>query len=386
MNNQNFTDILNQSLGQLREGASLEEILSAYPAATREELRPLLETAQSVLVLPKKQVLEPAMQRKYVLAPARKLWFAWIHFSKFATVSVSLVLLATFVAGTGYAAINSLPGTKLFTVKKTAEHLQLKLASSPESKANLQVEIAKERLSQAQTILNNPESKANQKEAAVNELLAQTKNSIQAVSDATKTNPLNGQSQPIVASLDEITKQQQTLLNKVETNSAKDALVIAQANINQVKEIKKYIEAAANEQTAATLAANPDSVTTLGMISKKTENAISVNDIDFILIPETSIQDANSAPQIADRLKVGAKVNVIGKKLDDKKNQALQIIILADERIEATVKGTSTPQQLPIQKPSSTPETINESQPDPNTATASFILEDSAPQAALGNE
>src|SRR5438477_301305 len=142
-------DILNEAISKLKNGSSKTEVLSLWPEH-KQQLEQVLDMVLMFEQLPKKQVPQPAMQRKYIFAPAKTLWLHWVHISRFAAVSVSVVLLATVGITTGYTAYNSHPGDASFFLKKAAEHLQVKLASSQEEKINLQVEIAQKRLNDAQ--------------------------------------------------------------------------------------------------------------------------------------------------------------------------------------------------------------------------------------------
>src|SRR5438105_2627718 len=123
----NIENIFNEALEMLAKGSSVEEVLGQWPEY-REQLLPLLTTALPLYELPKNAVPEPVMQKKFMLESVKKLWFAWLPFSKVAATSLSLILIITALAGTGYAALKAVPGEALFSLKKSVEHLQLKLA------------------------------------------------------------------------------------------------------------------------------------------------------------------------------------------------------------------------------------------------------------------
>ena len=164
--NKELENIFDKALLELQNGASLEEaLLKCQPEQTN--LAEGLQLAEKLTKLPKKSVPSPAMQRKYVLAPAKAAWYHWLHLSRWAMASTSLVLLLSAIAGTGYAAYNSMPGQALFAVKKTAENLQLQFATSPEKKIALQVEFSKKRLMEAEKILKNPDTSPETAKAAM---------------------------------------------------------------------------------------------------------------------------------------------------------------------------------------------------------------------------
>lgn len=241
--NKDLDKIFDQALIELQNGASLEEaVLKCQPE--QEHLAENLVLAQKLAQLPKKTVPAPAMRRKYALAPVKTAWYQWLHFSRLATVSMSLALFLSAVAGTGYAAYYSLPGQTLFAVKKTAENLQLQFASSQENKISLQVEFSKKRLLDAEKILKNPDSSPETAQAAVQELKQQTKNTLDAVSAAGKNDLNPQQAKTLVKTLETIATDQEKLAKEVKADSSKDLAANVEAS---AKVINNYIQVATNE-------------------------------------------------------------------------------------------------------------------------------------------
>jgi hypothetical protein len=177
-------------------------------------------------------------------------------------VSIGVLLIVSALAGTGYAASRSVAGETLFKVKTFAEQTQVALATSPEEKANLQVEIAQKRLTEAQAVLSNPQADPQQEQAALNELLSQTQSAIETTSKAAKTNPGQPKNQQAVTSLASITKQQQDLLTQIKpqtalASEATTALKQVAENVGKVEAIQQYIATASKEETLTNL--NPTS-------------------------------------------------------------------------------------------------------------------------------
>lgn len=241
-------EILNQKLKALKQGNVFEN--------EDKELSELLKIAKSLYELPRKAIPEPAMQRKFMLAPAKIFWYSWFHFSKLATVSMSAILLFSAAAATGYAAWQSVPGQALFTVKKSAEKLQLKFATTPEKKASLYVEFSQKRLMDAQKVLNNPNSEPEFTKAAISELVNQTKNTVDAVQTITKSESLD-KAKPMVSSLENITAKQDQLIKEIKPNGNSEIVAKAKESASEsatkLAEIKKYIEVASNEQALVNL-------------------------------------------------------------------------------------------------------------------------------------
>src|SRR6266404_2250444 len=149
----NLDEIYNQALELLKKGFSKQEVLSKFPQH-QEQLAPLLNLSGRLFAMPKSVIPTPLMQRKYAMQPARKLWLTWLHVSKFAGVSMAVMLLISAVTVAGYQAAISTPGKSLFAIKKSAEQLQLILATNQDDKAKLQVDIAQKRLEDAQQVLS----------------------------------------------------------------------------------------------------------------------------------------------------------------------------------------------------------------------------------------
>jgi len=229
---QDSETIYNRAMDMIAKGCPKEQVLLEFKEYANE-LAPLLDISLSLSLLPKLEAPKPAMQRKYALAPSKNFWLTWIHVSKFAGVSVSVMLIVSALAVTGYAAYNSGPGQVLFSIKKTAEQAQVLLAYNQKDKASLQVAIAEQRLSEAQNIFSNPASGVEQKKAALNELASQTSAAVAVVNDVTQSDPKSTQSPPLLSSLENINNQQRTLVAEIKPdNQITQAAGSALASLN----------------------------------------------------------------------------------------------------------------------------------------------------------
>jgi alpha-L-fucosidase len=305
-------EILDQNIKASKQGSVLKN--------DDKELLELLNVADSLYKLPKKAIPKPAMQRKFMLAPVKILWYSRFHFSKLATVSMSAILLFSAAGATGYAAWHSVPGQALFAIKKSAEGLQLKFAATPEKKATLYMEFSQKRLMDAQKVLNNPNSEPEFTKAAISELINQTKNTVDAVQTITKNESLD-KAKPMVNALENITAKQDQLIKEIKPEGNSDIVAKAKESASEsatkLAEIKKYIEVATNEQ---------------------------------------------------------ALVNLNGKKEAEKTSEEIKGTSTPDQIQTATsTSATSTTPKI-IEKIEEVPKI------DPNTVTGSFIIEDPAPQ------
>ena len=314
-------DIFNQALSKLSSGFSAEEAVFEY-SETKEKLLPLLKISADLLNLPKNPVPQPAMQKKFMLVPAKsKARFGWFGFPLLAGVGSTLVILC--LIGTGYAALQSLPGENLFKVKKSAENLQLKFASSPQAKITLQVEIAQKRLNEAEAVLNNPGSNKEQQQAVIKELISSTSKTIAAVDNIAKSNPAS-ENKPLVNSLENINNKQQELLKEIKTDDAlanSEGAGSAEENASKLAEIKKYFAVADSEQTLTDLNSG-------GTVKTTPAHSTST---------QTTTATSTPLPEVK------AASSTVEKTVDNKIEPSAQIV-------------------------------------NPNTVTGSFIFEDPAPQ------
>jgi hypothetical protein len=238
--------IFDQVLRDLKAGAPVSEVLSKYPEY-KNELAELCATAAPLLKLPTNPAPAPAMRRLYLTTPRTvHAWTAWMHFSRFAAVSTSVLLLAAAFGATTYGAANSLPGQKLFVFKRTAEQLELKMTNDPNERANFQLTLAQRRLDEAKQVFENHEGNKTLEIAALSELSSQTQQTTAEVKTAALSNLGSTKDHPMVASLQNITKEQQNLLNTIKSDGqVKEAATVAQqTNSQTATELKKIIEIA----------------------------------------------------------------------------------------------------------------------------------------------
>lgn len=394
--------IYNGALEMLKQGHSKEEVLLEFPNEA-EELSPLLETALLMLSMPKNIAPQPAMQRKYALKVSESLWFGWLHVSRFAAASVSLVLLLTAFATTGYAAYSSAPGQTFFSLKKVGEKIELTLAISQNQKANIQLAIAQQRLSDAQTIFNNPQSGNDQKTAALTELTDQTNSAVALINTVAKSDPTSNQNHPLINSLENIAQGQKTLLAQIKPDKqiqsvTSSALASLNQNAEQLSQIQQTVAVASSDQALAKIEnSDPNSIAVLGNITQASSSQITVeNSNTFLITAQTLIQDSNGNPTTTG-LTLNTKVNVIGIKGKNTLT-AQQISIInpapaisaSPATITGIVQGTSTVsgqgasvtiQTILTKKPSDESSTSSsEVQNDGSTTIGSFITEDPSPQ------
>ncbi len=393
-NKNNLENILDEAITKLQKGFSKKEAFSACPK-NQTELAEMLEISEILTSIPKSPAPKPAMRRKYALSASPVSFFGWLHVHKFVSITTPIVVFILLLAGTTYAAMSSVPGQKLFTLKKSSEQLRLKFASSPEAKVNLQVAIAKQRMQEVEKILQNPQRNPETEQVALNELVTTTQNTLEAVNNAAKNKTLSKESYPLVSSLENLTKQQTALVKEIRPESK-----IAQTtkeNENKLSEIKQLIVAAGQEQTLTQLEPGPNTVVISGKIDAVTETNVTVEKTTFSLTKNTIIKNSEEESLTSKDLVAEQQVNILGTK--DEGRLIAQRIIIFEKEEQGEVKGeqdekaenTTTPETI-IKKTEDTGSTTKESaiptinEPEiinPNDIKGIFILEDPKPQTAF---
>ena len=390
-------NILDQTLSALKNGSSIEEAISRWPAH-RDELLSLLQIVDEISGLPKTTVPQPLMKRKYEM-PLHKsgFWNSLLHISRFATVSMAIFMFISGLSGAAYAAWFSLPGQTLFPLKKTAEQIQLRFATSDVEKATIQMNIAQKRLEEAERIFSNSDDLKLQS-AALNELSSQTQATAEAVKTAAVSSAITKQDHPIVKSLENISQKQQTFISQITPDKMAQAEASANNTNKEVKEIKQIIQLVAATNDAGTLAqlnSDPSEVIISGTVTKILKTGIIVENTQFTYSETTSFQDISNNKLNSEDLKNGDKVTILGSKDSSlEKLMAKKIVLLITDpsAIQSTSSPTVVPQTQDLQKStttSSTPTNLIKTQITPaaetteippSQAIGTFIPEDPAPQ------
>lgn len=398
----NLDQIYNQALEMLKKGHSKQEVLLKFDQ-DQNELAPLLDISSVLLSVPKNIVPTPLMRKKYASAPVKSFWLAWLHVSKFAGASIGAMLLISAFSVTAYQASKSTPGKALFSLRQGEENLRLVLAGSQSQKASLRVDIAQQRLNDAKEIFNDPKSNEQQKTAAITALSEQTTSAIAEVNTAAKADPKSAVNHPLLNSLDNITKEQKTLLSGITPEgqiktAADTALETLNNNTAKLSAIRQSVAIAASNQDAlASLNANVNSVAAFGEISEAHASKITVEQITFGIGSQTIIKDIAGNSLLASALKKGDKVNVVGIK--NQSTLVAQQILVTNQQSADSEAGqgqvkpadtantaTSASSSLAsIKKPatnatSSAATNTTTLQTDPNKAWGLFMFEDPTPQ------
>ena len=154
-------DSLQSALERLEQGASLEEVLTAFPAQ-QAELRPLLIAALQVqrsaaaVTVPRRAASRSRAQflaESARLGPRRPILSWTLQVVRYAALAVLLVaiVLAGFL-GSGIVSAEALPGDTLYPVKLAVEKIRLQLAGDSPARLVLEEQYDDRRLDEVERL------------------------------------------------------------------------------------------------------------------------------------------------------------------------------------------------------------------------------------------
>ena len=329
--------ILDEAIKRMQKGENVSAIVSDYPEHMRESLYNLLSVAKQACDLPKAIYPSPIKRRLYLDVPQQSISiFRFFYFIRRA-YPVALVLFLTTITGTVSAAMQSLPGDRLFPIKKAFQSAEIKLAQTPERKATLELDLAEQRLEEVQTVIARSDDTEVQVQA-LKELSKQTGVALEkiksiAASDVVANNP------ELVSKAVEITEKQKKLLAVANPEAVEVASEKAIDHRNTIASIKQII-ATAQEAVAASLTpTNTISITsTINGIKSKSvlveKNTFEVNEKDTI------IQDNEGKKLTLSDLGLNDTVNIEGE-IKDKSTVAKKITLISRAPVIAEKPNTA---------------------------------------------
>jgi len=161
-------DILDECLGQLHQGQSLEACVAQYPTLAAQ-LEPLLRVALQVRALGpapapsplaqrnarQRLLAEVALRKEKAQEQPRPFWLnlpSLLRRGAVAIVLAGVLLAAALGQGTLAASANSLPGDALYSVKRFGEQVRVLFAFDQQVKEKLREEMAERRREEAKAI------------------------------------------------------------------------------------------------------------------------------------------------------------------------------------------------------------------------------------------
>jgi hypothetical protein len=354
--------ILDEAIKRMQKGENVSAIVSTYPEEMRESLYNLLSIAKQACDLPKAVYPSPIKRRLYLDVPQQSISiFRFFYFVRRA-YPVALVLLIATVTGTTTAAMQSLPGDKLFPVKKAFQSAEIKLAQTPERKATLELNLAETRLEEVQSVIARSDNAEVQVEA-LKELSKQTEVALEkiksiAASEVVANNP------GLVTKAEEITEKQKKLIAIANPEAIEVANEKAIAHDNTIASIKQIIATAQEAVAVSLVPANKISITSTidGIRSKSVlveKNTFEISE------EETVIHDEKGKKITLSDLNLKDTVSIEGE-IKGKSTVAKKITLIS--RAPIVEKPTTT---TILAKPVTKPAAIIE----PTVATEPTVIE-----------
>ncbi len=281
--NVDMRTLLKQGLLCLRSGGTVREYLrrpdlAAVPAAQREELQSLLETAMTVAGLRQEVLPAPravavnrgrflsaaALQRERWNSQQRRAgWGVWPRLGRPVLV-VSLVVALLLGAGSGVAnaAAGSLPGSTLYPVKLAVEDARLMLAPSDVRRAELYLRYARERTDE---MLRLSEAGMAVDQSVVDRLARQLEAAVTAASSAADGSETSLAAELLQRVIDTTSQQEETL-----NLACVDAALDAQPALNAGAVVAQQTGLAAREALSHLVVVSPTPTVMLAQLPTRT--------------------------------------------------------------------------------------------------------------------
>lgn len=384
-------DILDRTIDQLKSGQDAKRLLLTF-GYPDDELEGLLNIASLASNLPKKNIPKPSKQRKFLQAePVQAVWRQSFALKRLAWASLAIFIMAVLGGSTYYAAAvvkNSLPGEKLFSLKKAAENVGLLLTRDPDKRANYQLGIAKQRLEDAEKVLAYPTQDPKLEAAAMAELSYQTQDALQSLKKTATANLIAKKDPNLFNSLVDITQKQQDLLNTLKPQGpgqkvSESLAAAAEQNKSDIAEIKR-LAAAADEQALVNLNPDPNLVMVSGVVGALQNAKITVEKTTFYLTADTVIKkDGKSVGTYA--LALNSKVSISGTKTNSGNILAAEVLILDEQAPTAVAPAHQADKKVSPPADAANAQAFEaaaQAAKNSNQASAGFIPEDPSPQYA----
>lgn len=239
-----------------------------------------------------------------------------------AGVMASLFIVISLTLGTAVAALDSVPGSAIYPLKKVVENIQLRLTPN-DQKANLQLKFAGNRMNELEQVLEQKEEgKISEQEAE--EIIAHTMQDLQKTTAAAVSSTKNPPSTNVVNKLTVISNKLQAASVqsegqvKIELEKAIEATKITQE------------EAIKNIENAGLIVENSpiieNSVTASGKLTVVALDSVSIGTAKFLLTADTKYTGVTLKD-----LKAGQAVDILGE-IQDNKSYALEIKLVAETK------------------------------------------------------
>jgi hypothetical protein len=330
-------EILDQAIRRVNNGENISTVLSDYPESIQENLYDLLAITKLASELPKKNFPTPIKRRIYLDVPKQNLnLFRFLYLAR-SIYPIAFVLLITTLTGTVSAAMQSLPGDKLFAVKKALQTAEISLATNPEKKAELQLDLVAQRIEEAQTVIAKTDEASPAKDAAIAELNQQTEVALKRIQEIASTDAVT-KNPELIKKAEHLTEEKRKVVATVDPVAAKERNV---AHENTIASIKQII-ATVNDQAPATLAPS-NQITISSTIESIRGKVLKIEKNSFEITEETVIEDEEGNELESTDLGINDTVKVEGTIVEEKTVANKVTLVLKAKIVEKPVAPKPTP-------------------------------------------
>lgn len=375
--------IFAEALERLDRGETPHQIAASFPEY-EQELEGLLSIAEMGMNIPK--LVPPTPYKRHLFAEktvtTSGALVQFLNFMRVAIIPISLVIALIGGRAMVDATEDSLPGDKLYSLKRATEEARLTITRDQSKIAIIHVELMQKRIADVKKAADTGDQES--EAAAINELQTQTEKTFAEAAPLATANAISNQDSTLLDSLVAINQEQKDVLEDVsESESNNDetktvAITALEDNKKNDVTLAKII-ATVNDQALVDL---PNKISVTGKITSHFGNKVVVEKNTFIIDKETKFQDMVGGA-ISEPTKLEGRITVTGTRLENGSLLAKQILLLPPDSGE--VKGetiTPTPPTNTPAKPTPTPTEPAPSEPvqvQPK-ATGSYIVEPSAQQ------
>lgn len=373
----NLSKALDRAIVRLTEhGEPIEKIVASSPASVQKQLAEFLPIVAELRQIPITKT--PTANRSYSFlnhTVEKASRFARIMRTLRTGYAISAAFVLLLIVGVSTVAANSLPGSPLFSLKRTWENAQIKVvARTPASRAQFELTLANQRLADAQEVFSDQSSNASDKAQAILELNTQTQVALNQIQQVAST-PAVTSNPGIIRNLEALTKNQASLQAQVDPNASADN---AKQNQKALAAIQQSVASATNDQSATKIASTQQAQST-GKITAIAASSITIDKNVFSISATTQFLSAAGLQLKQSDFHLGDTAAVIGV-TSGEDNQA-QIITLKEKAAVQSITPVSKTDGSHSSTGSVTgdsiPTTVPQNPPDVN---GGFILESPTPQ------
>ncbi|MBX4205197.1 MAG: hypothetical protein KW788_03380 [Candidatus Doudnabacteria bacterium] len=314
-------------------------------------LFPKAPTPTANFVRIKNQIMDRISEPSQASEPA-KISHGFSYFFKFTTGAVgTLLIIISLGVGTAVAALQSVPGQTIYPLKRIVENTELKLTRDPETRANLQIQFANNRLEELATVLERNrtgEISSDETQKIVSQTIADLEKTTAAALNSSTTGKTNPTSKQVstLNKLVTLSNKQTAILKPLLsaasiTNDGQVKIVLEQAletsKISKEEAIRN-IENAGLKVEAQPITFADDSInkaSASGNITALTSDTISIGTSKFLMTKDTKYDNIKTT-----ELKVGLAVKITGEVREDNKTYAQ--VISPTEAPQAETKPTTS--------------------------------------------